>query len=84
MNTYTHAQTGTATISSGISTSWLGLDVGEQSIASFCSIIEKAATIIWNGPVGVFEFDSFANGSRAVLESICMATEKGATSILGI
>ena len=61
----------------------MGLDVGEESVSAFCGVIEKASTIVWNGPVGVFEFDSFARGSRAVLDSIVMATEKGATSIIG-
>ena len=70
-------------MSSGIPSGWLGLDVGEKSVVAFSAVIEKANTIIWNGPVGVFEFDNFSKGSRAVLESICMATEKGATSIIG-
>lgn len=58
--------------------------MGEETIAAFSVVIEKANTILWNGPVGVFEFDNFSKGSRAVLDSIVMATEKGATSIIGI
>lgn len=61
----------------------MGLDVGEETTASFCAAVERASTIVWNGPVGVFEFENFARGSRAVLDSIVMATEKGATSIIG-
>ena len=61
----------------------MGLDIGEQSIAAFCAAVERAKTIVWNGPAGVFEFENFAKGSRAVLDSIVMATEKGATSIIG-
>jgi phosphoglycerate kinase len=61
----------------------LGLDVGGDSITQFCASIEKSQTIVWNGPVGVFEFDNFAKGSRAVLDAIVMATERGATSIIG-
>ncbi len=72
-----------ATVGEGIADGWLGLDVGEESIAQFCATIEKAQTIVWNGPVGVFEFDKFARGSRAVLDSIIIATERGATSIIG-
>ena len=70
-------------MSSGIPAGWMGLDIGEESIAAFCAIIESASTIVWNGPVGVFEFDNFSKGSQAVLDSIVMATEKGATSIIG-
>ena len=62
----------------------MGLDVGDESITTFCAVIEKASTIVWNGPVGVFEFDKFSKGSRAALDSIVMATEKGATSIIGL
>ena len=79
---HTH-QTGTATVDSGIPDGWMGLDVGPQSIATFSGIISGAATIIWNGPVGVFEFEKFATGSKTVLETIVHATEKGATSIIG-
>ena len=62
----------------------MGLDVGEESIATFSTVIERAATIVWNGPVGVFEFEKFAVGSKTVLETIVIATEKGATSIIGM
>ena len=62
----------------------MGLDVGEESIATFSTVIERAATIVWNGPVGVFEFEKFAVGSKTVLENIVIATEKGATSIIGM
>ena len=61
----------------------MGLDVGEESIATFSTVIEQAATIVWNGPVGVFEFEKFAVGSKTVLETIVIATDKGATSIVG-
>ena len=70
-------------MSSGIPDGWMGLDVGDESIATFCAAIETAQTVVWNGPVGVFEFENFARGSKAVLDSIVMATEKGATSIIG-
>ncbi len=76
-------QTDTATIGSGIPDGWMGLDVGPQSIANFSGIIDQAATVIWNGPVGVFEMDKFATGSKRVLEAIVLVTEKGTTSIIG-
>ncbi len=62
----------------------MGLDVGPESITRFSAIIAQAATIIWNGPVGVFEMDKFATGSKSALEAVVLATEKGATSIIGI
>lgn len=61
----------------------MGLDIGEESIATFSTVIERAATIVWNGPMGVAEFEKFAVGSKIVLETIVIATEKGATSIIG-
>jgi phosphoglycerate kinase len=62
---------------------WQGLDAGPESIAKFREVIENSATILWNGPVGVFEMDKFAAGSRAVGEAIVKATEKGAFSLVG-
>lgn len=77
------AQVGSATVSSGIEDGWMGLDVGPESIAQFVTVVEKSSTIVWNGPMGVFEFEKFATGSKAVLDAVVMATEKGATSIIG-
>jgi phosphoglycerate kinase len=62
---------------------WQGLDAGPESIAKFKEVIENSATILWNGPVGVFEMDKFAEGSKAVGEAIVKATEKGAFSLVG-
>ncbi len=62
---------------------WQGLDAGPESIAKFKEVIENSATILWNGPVGVFEFDKFADGSKAVGDAIVKATEKGAFSLVG-
>lgn len=77
------SQTGQATVESGIPDGWMGLDIGENSTTFFTSVVERAATIVWNGPVGVFEFEKFAGGSKVVLDAIVLATEKGATSIIG-
>lgn len=77
------AEAGAATVDSGIPDGWMGLDVGPESTVKFVSVIEKAATIVWNGPVGVFEYEKFATGSKTVLEAIVFATERGATSIIG-
>ncbi len=62
---------------------WQGLDAGPNSIAKFKEVIENSATILWNGPVGVFEMDKFAEGSKEVGNSIVEATQKGAFSLVG-
>ena len=62
---------------------WLGLDAGPDAIQEFKDVIENSATILWNGPVGVFEMDKFAAGSEAVAEAIVTATSKGAFSLIG-
>jgi phosphoglycerate kinase len=67
----------------GIALIWLGLDAGPESIKEMKEIIENSATILWNGPVGVFEMDKFAEGSKAVGEAIVAATKKGAFSLVG-
>ncbi len=61
----------------------MGLDCGEKTIASFRDAILKAKTILWNGPVGVFEFEKFEKGTRAVLDAVITATENGAVTIAG-
>ncbi|CAI8051720.1 Phosphoglycerate kinase 2 [Geodia barretti] len=77
------AQVGSATVGAGIPEGWMGLDVGPESVAQFVGVVEKSATIVWNGPMGVFEYENFARGSKAVLDAVVMSTEKGATSIIG-
>ena len=62
---------------------WMGLDIGPESEKAFAEVIKNSRTILWNGPVGVFEFDNFDQGSRAVAEAIVEATEKGAFSLIG-
>lgn len=62
---------------------WMGLDAGPESIESFKKVIENSGTILWNGPVGVFEMEKFAGGSIAVGEAIVAATRKGAFSLVG-
>ncbi|WP_185867431.1 phosphoglycerate kinase [Blattabacterium cuenoti] len=62
---------------------WMGLDIGPVSIKNFCKIIEKSKTILWNGPVGVFEFPNFSLGTRSVIKAIANATDKGAFSLVG-
>ncbi len=62
---------------------WEGVDIGEEGKKLFREHILGCKTILWNGPVGVFEIDKFATGSRAVAEAIAEATQKGAYSLIG-
>ncbi len=62
---------------------WEGLDAGPETRKLFAEAIVGAKTILWNGPAGVFEFDNFTAGSRAVAEAICVATANGAFSLIG-
>lgn len=62
---------------------WEGLDAGPDAQKAFAAAIESAKTILWNGPAGVFEFDNFTAGSRAIAEAIAKATANGAFSLIG-
>ena len=62
---------------------WEGLDAGPETRERFAAAIEGAKTILWNGPAGVFEFDNFTAGSRAIAEAIAKATAEGAFSLIG-
>ena len=62
---------------------WMGLDAGPNSIAAMKNVIENSGTILWNGPVGVFEMEKFAVGTKAVGQAIVTATQKGAFSLVG-
>ncbi|HPT31529.1 MAG TPA: phosphoglycerate kinase, partial [Prolixibacteraceae bacterium] len=62
---------------------WMGMDAGPQTIDLFKKVIENSGTILWNGPVGVFEMEHFAVGSKAVGQAIVDATAKGAFSLIG-
>jgi len=77
------AQVGQATDEEGIPEGWQGLDVGPKSRALFREVVLRAKTIVWNGPVGVFEFPAFAEGSKDLLSAVLEATKNGATSVIG-
>ncbi|MBQ2399163.1 MAG: phosphoglycerate kinase [Muribaculaceae bacterium] len=62
---------------------WEGMDAGPKTREMFADAIKEAKTILWNGPAGVFEFDNFAGGSRAIAEAIVEATDNGAFSLVG-
>ena len=69
--------------SNAIPAGWEGVDAGPESRKAFAAAIEGAKTILWNGPAGVFEFDNFAAGSKAIAEAIATATDNGAYSLIG-
>jgi phosphoglycerate kinase len=62
---------------------WMGLDIGPKSVALFGKAIQGSKTILWNGPMGVFEMKPFQAGTRAIAEAVAKATEKGAFSLIG-
>ena len=62
---------------------WEGVDAGEKARTEFANAIAGAKTILWNGPVGVFEINKFSNGTKAVAEAVMKATQNGAKSVLG-
>ena len=61
----------------GIPPDWQGMDIGPETVIKFGHAIKKAKTIFWNGPMGVFEFPKFANGTLAIAKLVAEATEKG-------
>ncbi|HQW22370.1 MAG TPA: phosphoglycerate kinase, partial [Bacteroidia bacterium] len=62
---------------------WMGLDIGPESEKLFNATIASSKTILWNGPAGVFEFEKFSHGTKAVANAIADATSKGAFSLIG-
>jgi len=62
---------------------FMGLDIGSDSITHFSKVILNSKTIIWNGPMGVFEMDNFSNGTKQIGDAICKATQNGAFSLVG-
>lgn len=62
---------------------WMGLDIGPDSIAAYAAAIESSKTILWNGPMGVFEMENYALGTKAAAEAVARATANGAFSLVG-
>ncbi|MGJ4049596.1 phosphoglycerate kinase [Corynebacterium macclintockiae] len=62
---------------------WMGLDIGPESVKAFADILSQSKTVFWNGPMGVFEFPAFAEGTRGVAQAIIDATANGAFSVVG-
>ena len=62
---------------------WMGLDIGPQATEVFSKTVENSKTILWNGPMGVFEMEKFAAGTKGIAEAVVRATKKGAFSLIG-
>jgi phosphoglycerate kinase len=62
---------------------WMGLDIGPDSIKVFSKVVENSKTILWNGPMGVFEMEKFEQGTKAIADAVVKATENGAFSLIG-
>lgn len=70
-------------MNNAIADGWMGLDIGPQAAEVFARTIKESKTILWNGPMGVFEMSNFANGTKVVAEAIVEATKGGAFSLIG-
>ena len=68
---------------SDIRSGWMGLDIGPTSVKTFDAVIRSAGTILWNGPMGVFEMPNFAAGTKAIADAMAAATAQGAITIVG-
>lgn len=66
-----------------IPANWMGLDIGEKTIELFSETIKNSKTILWNGPMGVFEMSNFEHGTKAIAEAVVAATKNGAFSLIG-
>ncbi|XGW35381.1 hypothetical protein V3C99_018967 [Haemonchus contortus] len=73
----------TVTMEEGIPAGHMGLDVGPKSEELFAAAVARAKTIVWNGPPGVFEFDKFSHGTKALMDAVVKATSNGAITIIG-
>jgi len=71
------------TVETGIPDGWMGLDCYEESRKECAEVIKRAKLIVWNGPAGVFEFENFAGGTKALMDAVVSATSKGTVSIIG-
>lgn len=69
--------------SNNIPDGWMGLDIGPNAIEQFCNVIKQSKTILWNGPMGVFEMEKFQHGTRAIATAVAEATQDGSFSLVG-
>nr|MCU0551354.1 phosphoglycerate kinase [Leptolyngbya sp. Prado105] len=76
------ANTQTVSVES-IPDGWMGLDIGPDSVKTFQAALEQCKSVIWNGPMGVFEMDKFAKGTEAIAHTLAELTPKGTSTIIG-
>lgn len=70
-------------MSNAIPDGWMGLDIGKDAVLAYAEVLKQSKTILWNGPMGVFEMSNFENGTKKVAEAIAEATTNGAFSLIG-
>jgi phosphoglycerate kinase len=70
-------------LSNNVPDGWMGLDIGEMACETFAKVINNSKTILWNGPMGVFEMEKFQHGTKTIAEAVAEATSKGAFSLVG-
>ena len=70
-------------LSNQIPDGWMGLDIGEKSSREFENVLSKSMTILWNGPMGVFEMESFSEGTKSMASAVASATKNGSFSLIG-
>jgi phosphoglycerate kinase len=75
--------TTSSSLSNEIPDGWMGLDIGQMAVANFQKIIGESKTILWNGPMGVFEMDKFQHGTKAIADAVAEATANGAYTLVG-
>lgn len=75
--------TTTITDSMNITEGWMGLDIGPNAIHTFSEVIKNSLTVLWNGPMGVFEMEKFRHGTKSIAESVASATANGAYTLVG-
>jgi len=78
-----NAETRVVSDTEGVPSDWMGLDIGPLTRDLFVGVINRANTVIWNGPMGVFEFEKFVGGTSAVMDALVEGTKRGATCIVG-
>ena len=72
-----------SSLSNTIPDGWMGLDIGPMAIETFTGVIHHSKTILWNGPMGVFEMEKFQHGTKAIAKAVAEATQKGSFSLVG-
>lgn len=72
-----------ASPSNAIPDGWMGLDIGPMACDQFANVIKRSKTILWNGPMGVFEMEKFQHGTKTIAEAVAAATQEGAFSLVG-